>query len=140
MNRIIRVDHTRYKKRDDEVDDGQDHKASSNAARPFEDGRRGGDLGEDADAESERPMLRVEHELAILIREHDDDDPMKEFLIQEKKEEISAALAKLGDGKAPRSDRRSKTRHHRHHRSHRLGSSGEREDGKRYSHRRRDND
>jgi len=141
MNRIIRVDHTRYKKREDEVEDDQGHRDSINAAAAIKDDERQRHKpGEDGDAESERPMLREEHELAILIRDHDDDDPMKAFLIQEKKEEISAMLAKLKDGKIPRSDRKSKDRHHhhRHHRSHRSGGLDERDDRKRRSHRRRD--
>lgn len=140
MNRIIRVDHTRYKKREDEVEDAQDHKTSSNAAGIIDDERRRGALQGDAEAESDRPMLREERELAILIRDHDNDDPMKAFLIQEKKEEISAALAKLKDDNAPRSDKRSKARHHHHHRSHRSEGLEEREDGTRHSQRRRDGD
>jgi len=147
MNRIIRVDHTRYKKRDDEVEDDQGHKGSSNAAGAIEDDdRRKGEPGEDGDAEPEKLMLREERELATLIRDHDDDDPMKAFLIQEKKEEISAALAKLKDIKGLRSDKRSKDRHHHHHhhhhhhRTYRPGVSGERDDRKRLSHHRRDED
>ena len=141
MNRIIRVDHTRYKKRDDEVEDDQGHKDSSNAAGVIKDEeRRKTEPGEDGDAESERPMLREERELAILIRDHDGDDPMKAFLIQEKKEEISAALSKLKNGKAPRSEKRNKARHHHHYRSHRSRGLDERSDDKRHSHRRRDED
>jgi RNA-binding motif protein, X-linked 2 len=143
MNRIIRVDHTRYKKRDGEVEDDQDHKDSGTAAGAIEDDeRRRVEPGEDGDAESERPMLREERELAILIRDHDDDDPMKAFLIREKKEKISAALAKLKDGKAPKSDKRSKDHHHHHHhhRSHQSGGLDELDDRKRHSRRRRDED
>jgi RNA-binding motif X-linked protein 2 len=139
MNRIIRVDHTRYKKRDDGVEDNQGHKDSANRVGHIKDDERcGSEPGEDRDAESERPMLQEERELVTLIRDHDDDDPMKAFLIQEKKEAISAALAKLKDGKAPRSDKSSKNRHHHHHhhRPHRSGGLDERGDVRRHSHRR----
>lgn len=133
MNRIIRVDHTRYKKRDDETEDDQDQEISSKAVGTIEARRREIEVGEDSNSESERPVLREEHELAILTRYHDDDDPMKTFLIQEKRREISAALAKLKDSTASKSDKKSKSRHHHHHRSHRSKGSDEHEDGKWHS-------
>jgi RNA-binding motif protein, X-linked 2 len=141
MNRIIRVDHTRYKKRDDEQQDDQDRQASYNITEITKDGMSKPELGEDADGEPERPMLREEHELAILIREHDDDDPMKAFLIQEKKEEISVALARLKDSRASKLDMKNQSRlhHHHHHRSRRSGGSTERGDSKRHLHRPREN-
>lgn len=68
----------------------------------------------DGDTESERPTLEEERELAALIRDHDDDDPMKAFLIQEKKEAIVAKLAQLRDDKTSKSNK--KTTQHRHDR------------------------
>ncbi|KAL8920406.1 MAG: hypothetical protein Q9208_006287 [Pyrenodesmia sp. 3 TL-2023] len=86
MGRVLKVDHTRYKrKEDDEEDDAiPNWRANGNAASDTE-----------KKEEESRPMLKEEKELAALLRDQDEDDPMKEYLIQEKKEEVAKALAKL---------------------------------------------
>ncbi|KAF7547628.1 hypothetical protein G7046_g8948 [Stylonectria norvegica] len=108
--RLVAVDHTRYKLRDDE--DPADFKVG------WEDimKREGKNLSEDESSEEEerRPMLPEERELAILQRDHDDDDPMKSYLIEEKKKEIDEARRK-----AEKKDKKHKHRHHRSHRSRR---------------------
>jgi RNA-binding motif X-linked protein 2 len=96
FSRTLKVDHTRYKRKDDENEEGQ-----------FLDGEK--DDSESEEEEKQRPMLREERELAKLIEEHDEDDPMKAFLVQEKREEVALALAMVGDGKS------GKSRRHRHH-------------------------
>lgn len=109
MERTLKVDHTRYKKKnEDEPDEGLDLTAENRIAAPEP-------TGEEDDEVKDRPMLREEKELAILMRDHDDEDPMKAFLIEEKKEEVTKALARLQDGK----DEKSSRSKHRHHRSHR---------------------
>ncbi|PWI68011.1 hypothetical protein PCL_02412 [Purpureocillium lilacinum] len=113
--RMISVDHARYKPRDDE--DPDEFKVG------WEDmmRREGKAVSEDESSEEEaqRPMLPEERELAILMRDHDDDDPMKGYLIEEKKKEVEEAK-KLADKK----DRKHKHRHHRSHR-HRTDDDGE---------------
>ena len=117
MNRTLKVDHTRYKKRDDEEDTGQHLDRLSD--RPEDEdgkGRRKRRKTSESDSEDERrPMLKEERELAKLIQEQDEDDPMKAYLIQEKKEEVALALARVKGGKDPEQGR--KHRHHHHHRS-----------------------
>ncbi len=131
MNRIIRVDHTRYKRKEEEVEEGQNVTGPGDGGEVIEDGRA--KRSNDSDDEEERPMLKEERELAALIRDHDEDDPMKAFLIQEKKEQVSAALARLKDSK-------SSGKHHkkRHHHSHRYRGTDERGDSRRHSRRDRD--
>lgn len=118
MNRVLRVDHTRYKRKDDDPDENQlleDSKLDSRStAKP---------LDKEQKEEVARPVLKEERELLALIEKHDDDDPMKEFLIGEKKEEVALALARSKDTKGTSRDGR---RRHHHH-SHRSSRSRSRE-------------
>ncbi|KAL8662041.1 MAG: hypothetical protein Q9168_008317 [Polycauliona sp. 1 TL-2023] len=93
MGRILKVDHTKYKKRDDEEEEEEVQMQDRSG--------KGDAKNETEDEEERRPVLREEKELAVLLRDHDEDDPMKEYLVQEKKDEVARALAKLkkGDGK-----------------------------------------
>ncbi|CAO1596878.1 RNA-binding protein Cwf29 [Xanthoria calcicola] len=128
MGRILKVDHTKYKMRDDEEEEGQ--MANGGANR---------DAKSDTEKEEEerRPVLKEEKELAALLRDHDEDDPMKEYLVQEKKEEVARALAKLKKG-----DRKDgEKKHHRHHHKHRskrdASQSDSDRDRRRHKHRSR---
>lgn len=145
MGRVLRVDHTRYKRKEEEGEE-------DNVARIM--GPAAGGADEDTDAERRRksrrrdadesdveerprPMLKEERELAELMRDHDDEDPMKEYLIQEKKEEVARALEafKASEKKTSsrRKDSRERSHRHRHHR-HRRSEDRSRE----RSHRDRD--
>ncbi|CAL3973053.1 hypothetical protein PZA11_005389 [Diplocarpon coronariae] len=109
LGRTLKVDHTRYKKKEDENEEGHD----LTQRPPVQDeGNNKEKIREESGSESEeqRPMLKEERELAKLIQDHDDEDPMKGFLVEEKKEEVMMALAKLKDGKKLET---SKSRHHR---------------------------
>ncbi|KAI9172350.1 RNA-binding motif protein, X-linked [Paramyrothecium foliicola] len=107
--RLISVDHARYKARDDE-DLDQFKVGWEDIMR-----KQGQALSEEESSDEEverRPMLPEEIELAKLMRDHDDDDPMKGFLIEEKKREVEDAKREA--------ERRAKKKHrHSHHRSHR---------------------
>lgn len=109
MGRVLKVDHTRYKRKDDE-EELEREKAFS--------GQGNGKIG-DEDTESEekiRPLIKEEKELATLIRDHDEDDPMKDYLIQQKKDEITTALSNLNKKSRKSGDRK---KHHHRHRSRR---------------------
>ncbi|KAL8895499.1 MAG: hypothetical protein Q9207_008147 [Kuettlingeria erythrocarpa] len=128
MGRVLKVDHTRYKRKDDEeeVDMTQPGEADGNAASDTE-----------GEGEQSRPMLKEEKELAVLLRDQDEDDPMKGYLIQEKKEEVAKALAKLekrGDKVGERSKHRHHHRHKHHAKRHSRGSDSE-QDKRRQRHR-----
>lgn len=107
MGRMLRVDHTRYKPKDGEeiYDNTTGQKDAS-----------GGDDHSGEESEDERPMLQEEKELQRLKIDHDDDDPMKAYLVEQKQEEVSKALEKYRRDQA--SDRKSgsQRRHHRHRR------------------------
>jgi RNA-binding motif protein, X-linked 2 len=119
MNSTLKVDHTRYKKRDDQPDEGVDLTEEPKQIEDDEgEGRR--KRRRTSESEDERPMLKEEQELAKLIQYHDEEDPMKAFLVQEKREEVALALAKLRDGKKPE-----KSRKHRHHHRVRRERDGE---------------
>ncbi|RHZ74292.1 hypothetical protein CDV55_109014 [Aspergillus turcosus] len=107
LGRMLRVDHARYKKRDEEED-------VNNVAKLMgETDRNAG--GEDSDDEGRRkkrrpsesreaearsrPLLKEEKELQELMMNHDDEDPMKGYLIEEKKEEVARALERFNKEK-----------------------------------------
>lgn len=126
MGRMLRVDHTRYKRRDDEEEDNNVAKLMGDAAidegHRIEDGDRRRSRGS-ADREERRPMLKEEKELQDLIHNHDEEDPMKEFLIEEKKEEVALAIEKYKSSEKKSSRRRdSRERSSRHSRRHRSRS------------------
>ncbi|OIW31306.1 RNA-binding domain-containing protein, partial [Coniochaeta ligniaria NRRL 30616] len=124
--RLIRVDHARYKLRDD--DDPEEGKVG------WEDiMRREGKFGGVSDGEGEedeeevkksRPLLKEEVELQKLIQDHDDDDPMKAFLVEEKKKEVEEALRRERK-RAEKKSRGNKERRHRSHRPRRDQDSGD---------------
>jgi RNA-binding motif protein, X-linked 2 len=123
MGRTLKVDHTRYKKKDDQPDEGMDLTGESKLIED-DDGEGRRKRRRTSESEDERPMLKEEQELASLIQDHDEEDPMKAFLVQEKKEEMALALAKLKDGKKPE-----KSHKHRHHqRSRRENEEGDDEE------------
>jgi len=113
MGRVLRVDHTRYKKKDDEeLVDNTNGTSDNNAS---------GTLEKQSNASASptpqpQPRLPEESALAALIRDHDDDDPMKDYLVQQKREELDAALARRRN--TLQEDGHAKKHKHRH-RSHR---------------------
>ena len=123
MGRTLKVDHTRYKKKDDQPDEGMDLTEESKLIED-DDGEGRRKRRRTSESEDERPMLKEEQELASLIQDHDEEDPMKAFLIQEKKEEVALALAKLKDGKKPEKSHK----HRHHHKSRRENEEGDDEE------------
>ncbi|KAI9814544.1 MAG: hypothetical protein M1832_005724 [Thelocarpon impressellum] len=130
MGRTLKIDHTRYKRKEEDGD-------GDNLVGVIE---RPGDAFEDsASEEKRRPMLKEELELAALMRDHDDDDPMKEYIVSEKRAEVSRALAVREGGKKRQKhhgDGKSEHRHRRHR--HRDRSRDGRDEGDGRSRRRRE--
>ncbi|KAH6643405.1 hypothetical protein BKA67DRAFT_527906 [Truncatella angustata] len=131
--RLVRVDHARYKARDDE--DDSEFRVGWDDLRKKE--RR--DKGEKSESETEeeeeqvvrRPMIKEERELQKLIAEHDEDDPMKAFLIEEKRREVDEGLRR-----EEKKDKKHKHKHHhRSHRSRRDEEDGHDDRGKKRSRR-----
>jgi RNA-binding motif protein, X-linked 2 len=118
MGRMLRVDHTRYKKRDDDAEEDRETKDSRTGAGAVHDEERKlKGQSTESDNEAGRPMLKEERELAALIGDHDDDDPMKPFLIEEKKKEIAVAIARRKDSKFSRKEHKRGRHRHRSHRA-----------------------
>ena len=113
MGRVLKVDHTRYKRKDGEEEEERERMQTTTVGVGA---GMDGDEGAREGFEEERPMLKEEVELAKLVREHDEDDPMKEFLVQEKREAVADALAKLKDGKEGGKRKRKYHKHNHHHR------------------------
>ncbi|KFA80792.1 hypothetical protein S40288_04769 [Stachybotrys chartarum IBT 40288] len=124
--RLISVDHARYKARDDE--DLDEFRVGWEDLMRKE-GKAITDDEESSEEEVQRPMLPEEIELTKLLQDHDDDDPMKGFLIEEKKKEVEEARK--------RADRKDKKHRHKHHRSHRSRREGS-DDGRRHRRSHRD--
>jgi RNA-binding motif X-linked protein 2 len=118
LGRMLRVDHTRYKLRDDEDEDTYrierwealiEEEDGVNA-----NGKRGSDTEDDArDNEHKRkrrrPMIKEEKELEEMLavkHEGEEEDPMRQYMIQEKKQEVERAKEREG------------TKEHRHHHHH----------------------
>lgn len=133
MGRVLKVDHTRYKRRDGEEEEERERGMNGGGGGGVE-----ADEDNEGEAEERRPLLREEVELMKLEREHDEDDPMKEYLVKEKREEVAAALARLTSGETKREKKHK--HHHRHVDKRRVHRSEEQDDqrrGHRHTHRRR---
>ncbi|GFF50526.1 RNA binding domain-containing protein [Aspergillus lentulus] len=132
LGRVLRVDHARYKKRDNEEDEdnvaklmGETTGRNARDEDTDDEGRRKKRRSSESreDEARSRPLLKEERELQELMMNHDDEDPMKEYLIEEKKEEVARALERLNkekrhsrrrDSSRERSSRHHRHRHHRH--------------------------
>ena len=146
LGRVLGVDHCRYQLKEGEVegipvdeeiaDDAGDETDREGDSRRKK--RRRSRSESESEEEDRRPLLKEEAELAKLLREHDEDDPMKSFLVQEKKDEVAEALKRhevsKKDGKSKDRDGEKKRRHHR---SRRHGSDDEEEEKRKERHRSR---
>ena len=122
LGRVLRVDHTRYKRKDDEdLGDNTEIQQGNGSTSDDDDShtRRKRRRSTSQSGDEARPLLKGEKELAELLRSQDDDDPMKEYLIKEKREEVAAAIAewKARDLRKKRKEARTKHRRHHHRRS-----------------------
>lgn len=128
MGRVLKVDHTRYKRKDDE-EELEREKAFTNQSNGKIRAEKGSPYSGTESEEKKRPLIKEEKELAALIRDHDEDDPMKDYLIQQKKDEVTKALSSLNKKTRKSSDR--KKHHHRHHRSRRYSDISDSEEDRR---------
>ena len=129
LGRMLRVDHTRYKKRE-----GEDEETWRVEAREREQLGDGG--GEEEDAEKDdggrkkkrRKLLKEEVELQEMLAikvDGEEEDPMRQYLIEEKKAEVEKAKS-----------REKEKRRHKHHRRHREDREDDEKSGDRAKQRR----
>jgi RNA-binding motif X-linked protein 2 len=122
MDRVIRVDHARYKPRDDEdMRDNTMGDVNMEAGDDSDGGRRKRRRSEETESEDDRPMLPEEIELERLTEKLDLDDPMRDSMIKQQQEKVDEAVAKL-----KRKARKEKERKSRHERRHRRDGSRDR--------------
>lgn len=131
--RMVKVDHARYKPRDD--DDPEEGKVGwldimQREGRGGEGGGKGGGKGDaDGDVDEmdvDRPLLEEEKALMKLIDEHDDEDPMKAFLVEEAKQAVEQAKQR----EAEMEERKERKHRHHKHRSHRSRREDEEEESR----------
>ena len=117
--RILKVDHTRYKRKEDEEEKELEMERAMRTGDSRSRNAGVGSAESSEEIEEQRPMLKEEMELQKLISEHDEDDPMKEYLVLEKREQVIAALKALKkkDSKRKHKERRNRD-YHRHRPKH----------------------
>ncbi|KAK6411105.1 RNA-binding protein Cwf29 [Oleoguttula sp. CCFEE 5521] len=119
MGRVLGVDHCRYTLKEGEVEgegleEGNGDGDAVEEVHEVDEGRRKRRrISQEEDPP--RAQLREEIELAKLLREGDEEDPMKAYLIKEKREEVAEALKALAVAK-PRRRSRDRSRDERRHR------------------------
>lgn len=131
LGRVLRVDHTRYKKREDE--DEETYRIDKVEEEPTAVGKRASDTEESEEEmkrrKKRRPLLKEERELEELlqIKDGEEEDPMREYLIREKREEIERAKREAKKHRHRHRDERDDegTQQHRGHRGQRE-SKGDR--------------
>lgn len=121
MDRIIRVDHARYKPKDDE--DMRDNTMGEpdllDQANDSDGGRRKRRRTEsESDSDEDRPLLPEEIELGKLMEKLDEDDPMRDSMIKRQQERVDEAVRKMKKQKQKEKERaKRKDRHSRRDRS-----------------------
>jgi RNA-binding motif X-linked protein 2 len=117
LGRMLNVDHTTYKVKEGEIlRDNTYGDEEEQVVKQVED--------EEDEVRPRRPMLQEEKELQDLMAKMDEDDPMREYLIQQKKEEVKEAIERYAAGQhgevkrkhrhRSRRDGDEEKRHHRH--------------------------
>lgn len=135
LGRLLRVDHTRYKKKDDEDEDTHRIDRLEAEAHAEQNGTRASDT-EESDKERNRRkkrrlMLKDEKELedTLAIKQHgEDEDPTKDYLIRGKRDQIDTARRRDED----------RERRHRHHQRRHKDDDDRGDRHKRHRHRPRD--
>jgi len=122
LGRLLRVDHTRYKKKDDEDEDTYRIERLEAETRTEQNGKRASDTDESEEErkrrKKKRPML-TEKEfrgVAAITGHGEEEDPMKDYLRIDTRSEVDTAR---------RQDRDRDRRHRHRHSSHRNGDDSE---------------
>ncbi|KAF9732786.1 hypothetical protein PMIN02_007411 [Paraphaeosphaeria minitans] len=123
MDRVLKVDHTRYKPKDDE-DMGDNTMGEVDVAGHEDGGRRKRQRTEsESDSDDDRLLLPEEIELAKAIRDLDEEDPMKGSMVKRLQEKAESAIKKYKKSKRKEEERKS----HKRNRSPRRDRSHDRD-------------
>ena len=121
LGRLLSVDHARYKMKDGERETVGEEEEDGTGREGERTGGKRRRSSEESESEEERSMIKEEVDLAKLLREHDEDDPMKAYLVQEKRKEVEEALKAVSISKPQQKEKR-KREYRDHHRSKRDDS------------------
>lgn len=131
LGKTLNVDHTRYQKNDENLNEG-DKNFTHNPRDKYHD-----DNDDDASdrlsdrSEERRPILKEEKELATLLRDLDDEDPMKSYFVQEKRDQLAAALTKHKSSRSYKKPDKHRSHHHSSkNRSHSISGRDKRDSRK----------
>jgi RNA-binding motif X-linked protein 2 len=150
MDRVIRVDHARYKPHDDEdMRDNTMGELDLDPGNATDEGRsKRRKTDSDSESDEDRPLLPEEIELDRLIEKLDEDDPMRDSMIKRQQEKVDEAIKKRMKAKRKEKERaRRREKHHRRegskdrHREKdrkRIKDGDDHDDHKRHSRRRDD--
>ena len=137
LGRLLRVDHTRYNKKKDEDEQTYRIDRLEAGANGNGNGKRASDTeSEDEGRGKRRKMLREESELEDMLairQDGEDEDPMRDYLVKEKRDEVERARERE---KRHKHKHRHRHRHRHHHRG--EGEGGDVENRHRHKHRQRD--
>jgi RNA-binding motif X-linked protein 2 len=116
MDRVIRVDHARYKPHDDEdMRDNTMGELDLDPGNELDEGRsKRRKTNSDSESDEDRPLLPEEIELGRLMDKLDEDDPMRDSMIKRQQEKVDEAVNKLT--KAKRKEKERARRREKHHR------------------------
>ncbi|OAL51596.1 RNA-binding domain-containing protein, partial [Pyrenochaeta sp. DS3sAY3a] len=114
MDRIIRVDHARYKPKDDE--DMRDNTMGELDLDPDDDsdGGRRKRRKTESDSEDDIPLLPEQLELERLMEKLDEEDPMRDYMIKAQQEKVGEALKKFKRNQRKEKDKERRKHKHRH--------------------------
>ncbi|KAF2635246.1 RNA-binding domain-containing protein [Massarina eburnea CBS 473.64] len=116
MDRVLRVDHARYKPRDDE-----DMRDNTMGEPGVDAGGQDGESGKsESDSDDDRPLLPEEIELEKAIIDLDEEDPMKASMVKRLREKADGAVKKY-----KKSKRKEKERSRRHEKRHKRDRSND---------------
>jgi RNA-binding motif X-linked protein 2 len=116
MDRVIRVDHARYKPHDDEdMRDNTMGELDLDPGNESDEGRsKRRKTNSDSESDEDRPLLPEEIELGRLMDKLDEDDPMRDSMIKRQQEKVDEVINKLT--KAKRKEKERARRREKHHR------------------------
>jgi len=115
MDRVLRVDHARYKPRDDEdMKDNTMGELSLDPGHESDGARRKRGKTESESDDDYRPMLPEEIELERLLARLDEEDPMRASLVKRQQDKVDEALRKLKKQQRKEKERARRKDTHRH--------------------------
>ncbi|TQS35442.1 hypothetical protein Golomagni_04137 [Golovinomyces magnicellulatus] len=115
LGRTLKVDHTRYQRKKGEESQKSDNTLihSSNTTKDQKERTKDSSTHNPKEIGDKKPMIKEEQELVRLLQDLDDEDPMKSYFVQKKRDEIALALTKHESYRKHEKSHKNRSRHHR---------------------------